>query len=110
MFAKNGNAFVKLVLVLALIGGGVFAVLFFVRETVAVVEVVRRDAPDAVPGSVLVFADHDLQELKSEMPGRVVWLEPLDPGATFKKGDVLLKLDPSDLERALAEAKRQLDV
>jgi multidrug efflux system membrane fusion protein len=43
-------------------------------------------------------------ELRSEIPARVVAVEA-DKGATVKKGDVLVRLDPADYYARLAEAK-----
>ncbi|MSU24777.1 MAG: efflux RND transporter periplasmic adaptor subunit [Opitutus sp.] len=107
MPAKNGNISVvlKVVLTLAVVVGGVVVSLNSFRPT-AIVATVRRDtAVDVVTGSVTVRADHDLQELKSELEGRVAWCDPLDPSHEFKKGDELLKLDSEDLQRAMKEAE-----
>jgi len=42
----------------------------------------------------------------AEVPGRVVWVSPSwDAGATFKEGEELLKLDDTDYQAALANAK-----
>lgn len=109
MFAKTGNALLKLLLVLALLAGGVYAALFALRETAIVAEVVRDVAVDAVPGSVEVKADKDLQALKIEGSGRVAKSDALDPQKKFKAGEVLLELDMTELDRELSERKREYD-
>ncbi|HUR58271.1 MAG TPA: efflux RND transporter periplasmic adaptor subunit [Opitutaceae bacterium] len=106
MHAQHGNALVKVLVVLALVGGGIYAALVGFREPAVVMEVTRGKAVDAVPGSVEVFADKDLQALKVESAGRVEWCEPLDEGKPIKKGDVLLRLDTAEVRRAFAEATR----
>lgn len=110
MPANSGNIFFKLVVVLVLLAGAGFAVVFTLGEPVAVEEVKLGKAVHAVSGSVTVFADKDLQELKTEIPGRVVWCSPsLNSGDRFKKGDPLLRLDSTELERRIADAKRNYE-
>jgi RND family efflux transporter MFP subunit len=53
-------------------------------------------AVQAVPGSVTVMAEFEM-DLKSEIGGRVVQ-SALDPGAAFKQGAILVQIDSSDLE------------
>lgn len=58
---------------------------------------VRKDkAVMAVPGSVTVVAEYDMQ-LLSEVGGRLVSSE-LDPGKDVKKDQVLAQIDPADLQ------------
>lgn len=109
MHVKKGNALLKLLVVLAVVAGGIYAAFAGFRETVFVTEVTRGKAVDAVPGSVEVFADKDLQALKIESAGRVEWCDPLDETHQFKKGDVLLKLDTTDVKRAFAEVRREYE-
>ena len=106
MPAPHGNALVKVLVVLALVAGGIYAALVGFRETVVVEPVTRKKAVDAVPGSVEVFADKDLQQLRIESAGRVEWCEPLDENHAFVRGDELLRLDTSEVMRAFAETKR----
>ena len=74
------------------------------------VATVKRDtAVDIVTGSLTVFADKNLQDLKSELAGRVVLCDALDPAKEFKKGDVLVELDASDLKRAKDQAMRDFE-
>ncbi len=109
MPANNGNIVSKVLLVLVLLGAGAYAVRAGFRETAIVAEVQRGIAVDAVPGSVVVHADKDLQELKIEGSGRVVECSRLDVGASFSKGDVLVRLDTTELDRGFAEAKRRYE-
>jgi RND family efflux transporter MFP subunit len=58
---------------------------------------VRKDkAIMAVPGSVTVVAEYDMQ-LLSEVGGKMVSSE-LDPGKEVKKDQVLAQIDPQDLQ------------
>lgn len=111
MTAKNGNIrlILKLVLALAAIAGGAFVVVPRFSD-VATVEAVRRGkAVSAVPGSVIVYADKGIREFKTDMAGRVEQCDALDPERPFRKGEVMLKLDSSDLEREIAELKRNFE-
>ena len=109
MPANNGNIILKVLLVLVLLGAGAYAVRTGFRETAIVAEVQQGIAVDAVPGSVVVHADKDLQELKIEGSGRVVECSRLDVGGSFSKGEVLVRLDTTELERGFAEAKRRYE-
>lgn len=112
MTAQNGNIRLILKLVLAAVVVGVVGVFALQRfsDPVVVVPVTRGPAVSAVPGSIDVSADQGgIRPLKSELGGRVESCEALFPDARFKKGDVLMKLDSSDLEREIAETKRNFD-
>ncbi len=105
----NGNAALKLIVVLAvLLAAVVFARSYFSAPAV-VATVARGTAVDIVTGSVVVHAEGgggDYFPLKSELAGRVAWCEPLDPkSAGFKQGDELLRLDVDDLKREMKEAE-----
>jgi RND family efflux transporter MFP subunit len=65
------------------------------RPTVLVAQATSGIAYKAVPGSVIVQAEFEM-ELKSEVGGRVLRSE-LDPGNPVKAGDTLVELDPGDL-------------
>src|SRR4051812_18946901 len=106
MGTTKGNAIVKILLVLAVVGAGAFFAFAGSRTEVQVAEVRLGKAADAVPGSVTVFADRGLQELQVEAEGRVAECARLDPGMTFAKGDILLRLDDSDIRREMDEQKR----
>jgi RND family efflux transporter MFP subunit len=87
MTATKGSVILKLLVVLALAAAGVFAALF----------ASRGDAPDGVPGSVVVHADKGLQDLRIEAGGRVTEIggsaSPAEGGAPAKPGDVLTPLE-----------------
>lgn len=105
----RGNAVTKVLLVLAVLGGAAYAVLVGARDEALVAEVQQGTAVDAVAGSVVVHADKDLQELRIEGAGRVVECARLEPGVPVRQGDLLLKLDTSDLDRAMAENRRRYE-
>lgn len=106
MSAKNGNPgfILKLALVLLLVAGAAVVAFFQLRDTAIVQPVKRGPAVDAVPGSVVVYPEQGLRQLVSEADGKVAWCEPLLNSQHFKKGDVLLKLDTTDLDRQYAQA------
>jgi|UniRef100_UPI004049CBA0 RND family efflux transporter MFP subunit len=89
-FGKKLLSFVIVVTVL------VVAYIYISRPTALVAEVTSGRAIKAVPGSVVVQAEFEM-ELKSEVAGRVVKSD-LDPGKTVHAGDVLCQLDTGDLE------------
>jgi len=95
----------KVALGLALVTALIVGAWLWFRDTAIVATVIRDTAVDIVTGSVVVHADGDLKELKSELGGRVAWCDPLEPGREFKKGDELLKLDSTDLERDIKQAE-----
>lgn len=107
MRANRGNAVLKLLVALVVIAGVVVAVMFSLRETVIVEPVKLGLAVDAVPGSVEVHADKDLQPLKIEGVGRVIECAKLDPGTYFKKDDLLVQLDTTELKRVFEEQERK---
>jgi len=112
MTAKNGNIrlVLKLVLAACVVGAVVMVALQRLSETVVVAAVTRGAAISAVPGSIEVSADQGgIRPLKSELGGRVESCEALFPDAHFKKGDVLMKLDASDLVREIAETRRNFE-
>ena len=95
------------VLVLAAIA---LALYYSLRATATVVEAHRGPAVDVVTGSVVVHADKDLQELRSELPGRVFWVDPRQIGEPFKKGEPIVKLDSTDLERDIKQAENDYNL
>ena len=101
----NNRVVLKTVIALAVLGGAGWLALNRFRAT-AIVAVVKRDAAvDIVSGSVVVHADGNLKELKSEQKGRVVWCDALDTGRAFKRGDEVIRLDPTEIERELKKAE-----
>lgn len=86
----------KLALVLALLAALVVGGLHFTRPVASVVAVARGRAINAVPGSVTVFAEYQM-ELKSEIGGRII-RSVLTEGLEVKEGDFLAQIDPGDLD------------
>jgi RND family efflux transporter MFP subunit len=66
-----------------------------IKPTARVMAVTKGRAINAVPGSVTVQAEYQM-ELKSETSGRVIKSE-LDPGQRVKAGTVLVQIDTGDL-------------
>lgn len=108
---KNGNLslIVKVAVVLALVGAGLALASAGFRTVAQVGPVTRGKAVAAVSGSVVVYADGNIKELKSEARGTVVWCEALDPGRGFKEGDVLVRLDTTELDRQIEQSKRDFE-
>jgi RND family efflux transporter MFP subunit len=69
---------------------------YFTRPVAKVVRVVRGQAVDAVPGSVIVDAEYQM-ELESELGGHII-KSALDDGKQVKAGEFLVQLDTGDLE------------
>lgn len=86
----------KLGLILVLLAAGAAVALYFSRPVAAVAPVTRGRAINAVPGSVTVFAEYQM-DLKSEIGGRVL-RSALDDGLSVKEGDFLVQLDTGDLD------------
>lgn len=105
----RGGLLLKLGLLLVLIAVGVFVVLNGFQDTARVKKVRRGTAVDAVTGSVTVDADGGTtKELKCEADyGKVIECAKIDVNSTFKEGELLLKLDTSELDRAESEYKRK---
>ncbi|MBL9202034.1 MAG: efflux RND transporter periplasmic adaptor subunit [Opitutaceae bacterium] len=110
MPAKNNNGRVLPVLGVVLVllaAGGYFA--FQNLQATARVKLATRDtAVDAVTGSVTIFADRGVRDLKIQVPG-IVLSTNIKPGTHFKKGDVLVSLDTKEIDRQQAEARRKYD-
>jgi len=83
---------------------GYFVMRNFV-PTAIVAKVTRGEVVDAVTGSVTVDADGGIRPLKSEAAGRVIKCTALVADARFKKGDIVLELDDTDLKREIENAK-----
>lgn len=110
MPAKNnqGSVLLKVVIVLVLLGGATAAFYLTTQRTARVKAASRDTAVDAVTGSVMIYADGGIRDLPSEALGKVVFCN-IKPGSHFKTGDVLVRLDITDLERRKRELKRVHD-
>jgi RND family efflux transporter MFP subunit len=111
MLAKKNSGRVLLKLGLVLVVLAVAAVYAFQRlQGVALVKLAKQDnAVDAVTGTVTVDAEGGTKKLDSQAGGVVVWCEKIVAGGVFKEGEILVKLDDSELVRAKEEAQRQFD-
>ena len=99
----------KIVAALALLGAGAYAFLLYSRPTALVETVVGGEAVDAKPGSVTVKEEYSMQ-MKSQVAGRVLSRDyHLDPGMKIKEGDILVQLDPGDVEIEITQAKNALN-
>ncbi|HSY53195.1 MAG TPA: efflux RND transporter periplasmic adaptor subunit [Opitutaceae bacterium] len=87
-------------LVLAALAG---AWIYFNRPVAKVVRVVRGQAVDAVPGSVIVDAEYQM-DIKSEVGGRII-KSALAVGDHVKDGDFLVQLDAGDLKLDIEKTK-----
>jgi RND family efflux transporter MFP subunit len=79
----------------------------FLKPTARVATVTKGAAVQAVPGSVTVQAEFQM-ELKSEMGGRVIKSE-LDPGQKVAAGSVLVQIDTGDLELEIQQIQADYD-
>lgn len=105
----------KLFIALVLVAVAAVSIVFSGRAEAITRAAWQGKAVQAVPGSVTVIAEFDM-DLKSEIGGRVLE-SALDPGASFKEGAILVQIDSSDLELEIARiqgefeaAKKRIDV
>lgn len=104
----SGRILLKLGVVLLVLAGAGLAWFYSNRDTARVKLVNRDTAIDAVTGSVVVNADGGFRELKSEAAGKVK-VANIKPSSHFKKGDVLVQLDTTELDRLIAETRRKFE-
>lgn len=107
--APKSRGLLKFAIVVAVAAAAAFGVFYWQRPTATVVAVVRGPAVDIVTGSVVVHADKDLQDIKSELGGRIVWTDPRQLGEPYKAGEPIAKLDSEDLEREIKQAQADYD-
>lgn len=86
----------KFGLFLVLLAVAAAVVLYYTRPVATVEAVTSGRAINAVPGSVTVFAEYEM-DLKSEIGGRVL-RSALDDGLVVKEGDFLAQIDTGDLD------------
>lgn len=86
----------KILLVLALLIAAAVVTSLLLRPVARVAAAAPGLAVKAVPGSVTVRAEFQM-ELKSEQAGRVL-KTALDQGEHVKQGDILVQIDPGDLQ------------
>ena len=105
---SKGGLIVRLAVVLAVLAAAGVAIVHSLRDTARVKAVNRDTANDAVTGSVVVQADGGFKELRMEAAGKVK-VANIEPGSSFRKGDVLVQLDTTELDRQIAETRRKFD-
>src|SRR6478735_6510729 len=112
---STGGWWKKLLAALAILVIVAWLVSYLLRPVAQVVEASRTKAVRTVPGTVAVKSEYDVA-LKSEVGGRVMTSE-LEIGRKVFKGDVLITIDPGDvdleIERIssdLAAAKRKVEI
>ena len=97
----------KLLISLIVAVAAIVGFLYLSRPVALVTEVTSGRAVKAVPGSVIVQAEFEM-ELKSEVGGRVIKSE-LDPGKKVLAGSVLCQLDPGDLELEIESIRQEYE-
>jgi RND family efflux transporter MFP subunit len=103
---RAGSALI-LVLVLAAVAVAAVAVFYYSRPVATVVPAFKSRAIKAVPGSVTVYAEYQM-ELKSEIGGRVS-KSILDPGLAVREGDFLVQIDTGDLDLEIERIESEFD-
>ncbi|QYM79792.1 efflux RND transporter periplasmic adaptor subunit [Horticoccus luteus] len=93
----------KIIVIVVLAAVVAVAAVVLLRPTADVVAVAGGKAVEAVPGSVVVRAEFQM-ELKSEEAGRIVKSE-LKPGRHFARGDFVAQLDPTDVKLAIEKTE-----
>ena len=97
----------KLVLAAVIAGAAGLALFYTMRPVARVVAVKRDKAVNAVPGSIVVLAEFEM-DLKGEFSGRIIRSE-LDPGKHVKQGDFLVQIDTSELELQIEKTGSDLE-
>jgi RND family efflux transporter MFP subunit len=106
MTSSSLRTVVRVVIGLGILAGVIYAVILYLRPVVTVARVFAGPAPKAVPGSVVVRAE-DAREIKAEVEGRVLE-STLDPGKKVKAGEVLLTIDPRELDLDIEKTESDL--
>jgi RND family efflux transporter MFP subunit len=102
----NGRALVTVAIVLVVLAVAVVFVSRELRETARVKPVNRDTAVDAVTGPVTISAEGGFKEVRSEAAGKVLNAQSINKDSRFTKGAPLVQLDPTDLDRQIAELER----
>jgi RND family efflux transporter MFP subunit len=105
--ASNRRLYLRGGIAVVLLIGLAYLVNYLLRPEATVVKVFPGLAVEAIPGSVVVRAEYNMQ-LKSENGGRVVE-SALDEGKEIKEGDFLIQLDPADLKLEIERIQTDLE-
>jgi len=99
----------KAIAALLVFAAVIIGVVLYAMPTARVEAVVSGDAIDAKPGSVVVKEEYSM-DMKSEVAGRVTKEDyKLTPGMHVKEGDVLVHLDPGDIQIDIDQAQNLYD-
>lgn len=94
----------KLLLVVVLLIAGAISAWLVIKPVARVVKVGGGRAVQLVPGSVTVNAEYEMS-IKSEIGGRIIHSN-LELGKEFKQGDLLVQIDPGDLQLDIQRIQR----
>jgi RND family efflux transporter MFP subunit len=97
----------KWLIIAAAVVAVVLIVAWVIKPTARVMAVTKGRAINAVPGSVTVQAEYQM-ELKSETSGRVIKSE-LDPGQKVAAGTVLVQIDTGDLTLEIEQIQHEYE-
>lgn len=106
MSQSKKSVLLKISVVVGLLAAAVWFVNFSMRSVAMVVPAVNGKAVRAVPGTVAVKAEFEM-ELKSEVSGRIKTSE-LDTGKRVFKNDVLVQLDTGDIDLEIERIKYEI--
>lgn len=111
----GGSWLVKLAVVVVILTVAAYAASYLMRPVALVAKAGRDKAVRSVPGTVEVKSEYNI-ELKSEVGGRVLSSELTVGGKVFK-GDILVTIDPGDVEieierisNDIVAAKRKVEI
>ena len=99
--------FVRLGIALAVVVAISWIVVLMIRQEATVVAAVRDRAIDAIPGTVTVLAEHSV-DARAEVGGRVI-KSHIEVSQPVKEGEVLIEIDPTDLDLQIEQLKTDLD-
>lgn len=102
----RSRLWLKILIVLAVLAGGLFLFLRWLRPVVPVDAAWVDTAVNAIPGTVTVRSRQET-EIKSEVGGRVVESR-LEIGDRVSEGDLLVQIDPTDLEIEIERLQAEL--
>lgn len=92
---RNSRSLLVFLAATLALGLGGWALVYFLRPVAVVAPAVRGKAINAVPGSVTVSSERQVQ-LKSELGGRVA-RSALSAGRKFAEGEFMVQIDDTDL-------------
>jgi len=95
-------------ILLLVAAGGIAFIAFNAHPVANVAKVVKGRAVNSVPGTVVVTAEYG-QPLVSEVAGRIMEKDfNLDPGKQVKKGDILCRIETTDLDIDIEQIESEL--